>query len=72
MDVRIYNRNGEEVFQTNDPWIRWDGTHRDGGMSADGVYYYSACVFTIRLVGLVEERFNGELHLMGGVSPLNE
>jgi len=72
VDVRIYNRYGEEVFQTGDPWIRWDGMHRDGGMCADGVYYYSARVFTIRLVGLVEERFSGELHLMGGVSPSKE
>jgi len=24
------------------------------------------------LVGLVEERFSGELHLMGGVGPINE
>lgn len=72
VDVRIYNRSGEEVFQTSDPWIRWDGEHREGGLCADGVYYYTARVFTIRLMGLVEERFSGELHLMGGVGPINE
>lgn len=72
VDVRIYNRLGEEVFQSADPNIDWDGTHRDGGMCADGVYYVTARVFTIRLTGIVEERFSGELHLMGGVLPLNE
>lgn len=72
VDVRIYNRLGEEVFQTADPNINWDGRHIDGGLCADGVYFYTARVFTIRLQGLVEERFGGELHLIGGVGPLNE
>lgn len=72
VDVRVYNRLGEEVFQTSNPDIEWTGEHRDGGMCADGVYYYTARVWTIRLAGLVEERFSGELHLMGGVAPLSE
>ena len=72
VDVRIYNRNGEEVFQTHEPGINWDGKHRDGGMCSDGVYYYTAKVFTIRLTGLVEENFSGELHLINGVLPSNE
>ena len=72
VDVRIYNRNGEEVYQTNDPGIHWNGMHREGGMCSDGVYYYTAKVFTIRLVGLVEENFSGELQLINGVLPANE
>jgi hypothetical protein len=72
VDVRIYNRLGEEVYQTSDPDVNWNGMHKEGGMCADGVYYYTARVWTIRLVGLVEERFSGELHLMGGVAPLSE
>lgn len=72
VDVRIYNRLGEEVYQTSDPGIRWTGEHREGGMCADGVYYFTARVWTIRLVGLVEEKFSGELHLMGGVAPVTE
>ena len=72
VDVRIYNRLGEEVHQTSDPNVNWNGMHKEGGMCADGVYYYTARVWTIRLVGLVEERFSGELHLMGGVAPLSE
>jgi gliding motility-associated-like protein len=72
VDVRIFNRNGEEVYQTNDPGIHWNGMHREGGMCSDGVYYYTAKVFTIRLVGLVEENFSGELQLINGVLPSNE
>jgi gliding motility-associated-like protein len=72
VDVRIFNRNGEEVFQTLDPSINWSGIHRDGGMCADGVYYVTAKVFTIRLTGIVEENFSGELQLLNGVLPPNE
>ncbi len=77
VDVRIYNRLGEEVFQTDNPAVNWNGEHQAAGSSstdraADAVYFYSARVFTIRLTGLVEEHFSGELHLMQGVSPLVE
>ncbi len=72
LEVRIFNRLGEEVYQTNDPDVNWNGMHKEGRMCADGVYYYTARVWTTRLVGLVEERFSGELHLMGGVAPLSE
>ena len=72
VDVRIFNRNGEEVFQTNEPGIEWDGMHREGSMCADGVYYYTARVLTVRLTGIVEETFSGELQLLNGVLPANE
>ena len=72
VDVRIFNRYGEEVFATGDPDIRWTGEHRDGGVCADGVYYYSARVFTIRLVGRVEEKFSGNIHLINGLPALSE
>lgn len=70
VDFRVHNRNGEEVFQTEDPDIQWNGTHRDGGLCADGLYYYTAKVFTIRLEGLVEESFTGTIQLLDG-RPLN-
>lgn len=38
-DFRIYNRWGEQIFETNDPYIPWDGTV--GGKKAEGnVYVY--------------------------------
>lgn len=72
VDFRVYNRWGQEVFQTTSPSIEWTGEHRDGGMCADGVYYYSARVFTIRLVGVVEEIFSGEIQLINGGTPFAE
>lgn len=70
VDFRVFNRNGEEVFATEDPWVRWTGAHRDGGVCADGVYAYTARVWTIRLEGLVEEKFTGSIQLLDGL-PIN-
>jgi gliding motility-associated-like protein len=66
VDVRIFNRTGGLVFQTQNPNIEWDGQHWEGGMCADGVYFYTARVYTRRLSGIVEERLHGEIHLFDG------
>jgi gliding motility-associated-like protein len=36
----VTNRWGQEVFQTNDPEINWDGKDQNGKDLHDGVYYY--------------------------------
>ncbi|MGB1074753.1 MAG: gliding motility-associated C-terminal domain-containing protein [Flavobacteriales bacterium] len=66
VDVQIFNRTGGLVFQTQNPNIEWDGQHWEGGMCADGVYFYAARVYTRRLSGIVEERLQGEIHLFDG------
>ncbi len=39
--MRIWNRWGEQVFETNDPNEGWNGKRQnEGGMSSDGVYLY--------------------------------
>ena len=38
-EVIVFNRWGEEVFTTTDPYEPWDGTSR-GEMSPDGVYLF--------------------------------
>ncbi len=37
--IRVFNRWGEKVFETNDPSIKWDGTFR-GEVLNPGVYVY--------------------------------
>lgn len=69
VDVVIHNRWGEAVFQTSDPDVKWDGTYLDTGQPLpEGVYFYTATVFTRRLEGIVPERFAGELHLVKGAN----
>ena len=73
VDVVIHNRWGEAVFQTHDVNVKWDGTHyQSKEILPDGVYYFTAVAYTIRLHGIVPERFSGNLHLVGGQSEFVE
>lgn len=73
IDIQIFNRWGAIVFQTSDPDINWDGTHKDTGEPcSDGVYYYAVKVNTIRLSGIVPEQFSGNIQLIDGIKPLKE
>jgi len=70
IDMKIYNRWGNLVFETTDPDIKWTGVNKDSGnLSSDGVYYYVVKVNTIRLSGIVTEEFNGVIRLMDGKKP---
>ena len=72
VDFRAFNRYGELVFRTDDPQLNWNGSHREGGWCSDGVYFYTVRVFTPRLVGTVEEKFSGEIHLQDGSGPTDD
>jgi gliding motility-associated-like protein len=43
MDLRIYNRYGQMVFQTSDPMEGWDGTFKGVPQSMD-VYTYTLVI----------------------------
>jgi gliding motility-associated-like protein len=67
VDVRIHNRWGEEVFRTSEPAVNWEGTYLGTPeLLPDGVYFYTATVFTRRLAGIVPVRMSGEVHLVDG------
>lgn len=55
IDMKIYNRWGNLVFETSDPEINWNGTLNDSGEELpDGTYYYVCKVFENRLNGVIE------------------
>lgn len=65
IDIRIYNRWGEEVFRTTDRDILWDGTHQDTEQPvSDGVYYYVCVVNQFSINGIVPKTLTGYLHLL--------
>ena len=67
VDMKIYNRWGNVVFETTDPEILWDGREmKSDTMCADGAYYYVIRVNTIRLSGIVPEQFSGAIQLLDG------
>ncbi len=51
IDIQIFNRWGNLVFQTTDPEINWPGTTQDGKELADGTYFYVCKVFERRASG---------------------
>ena len=65
VDMTIYNRWGEIVFQTNDPDINWDGTHQDNNKDlAEGVYYYVCEVYQRSLEGEEKVVLTGDVTLL--------
>ncbi len=65
IDIKIYNRWGNEMFRTTDPKIMWDGTSVQTKMlCSDGVYYYVCIVNDIRLKGIVPRVLKGNVHLL--------
>ena len=64
VDMRLYNRWGEELYQTTDPALGWDGKNTDGVILPDGTYFYVCIVYEIRLTGIVERVIKGTLTLL--------
>jgi gliding motility-associated-like protein len=70
VELKIFNRWGQLVFETTDPDIRWNGTNiKTGKPLSEGVYYYTCLVNTIRLIGIDPVELNGFVHLMIGNNP---
>ena len=51
IDMKVFNRWGNLVFETTDPNINWDGTNLSGDALNNGVYFYRCQVFEQRLGG---------------------
>ena len=52
VEVQIFNRWGQLVFQTSDPDIMWDGTNQDNqSPCVDGTYYYVCNINEVCLDG---------------------
>ncbi len=58
--VKVYNRWGVLLFETEDPEIQWDGTV-EGQPVADGTYFYTADVILYTLDGEITEKKNGNI-----------
>ncbi len=67
IEINIVNSWGVTVFSTTDPYIYWDGTYQfNGEPCTDGVYFYSIVVNEIKLVGLVQRSFQGNIQIVRG------
>ena len=53
VDLKIYNRWGQLVFETENPSIEWNGQNLTGEDLPAGTYYYVGQVFERRFAGVV-------------------
>ncbi|MGB0403431.1 MAG: gliding motility-associated C-terminal domain-containing protein [Salibacteraceae bacterium] len=65
IEIIIFNRWGQVMFETNDPDIKWDGKRTDTGkQSPDGVYFYICQVNEIRLTGIIPRELKGYITII--------
>jgi gliding motility-associated-like protein len=55
IEMKIYNRWGNLVFETTDPMINWDGRDLSGNELNEGVYFYSGHYYEERVSGEVKK-----------------
>ena len=53
VEMKVFNRWGQVVYQTSDPDLNWDGTNLSGKEVSVGVYYYVCKFFERRVSGVV-------------------
>ncbi len=67
VDIKIYSRWGNLVFQTDDPQIMWDGRNmKTKQIVSSGVYYYVCDVWEKRLSGVEARNLSGFIHVFSG------
>lgn len=70
VEISIYNRWGDKVFETEDPDINWNGKrNNDGQESPEGVYFYVCKVYETALAQETTPRLlKGTIQLNRGTS----
>lgn len=67
IEMKIFNRWGQVVFETTDPDINWDGNNLNGKELAEGVYFYSCLVYEDRVSGVDQgQTLSGYIELIRG------
>lgn len=65
VELKIFNRWGNLVFETTNKDVLWDGKNKDSkGECADGVYYYTCKVFFYRIFGEDVHELHGTIQLI--------
>lgn len=64
IDMTIFNRWGQAVFETQDPDINWNGKYMNSeDLVSPGVYYYICDVYEKRITGIEVTNIVGFIHV---------
>lgn len=64
IDLKIYNRWGNLIFETTDPEIMWDGKiSQSKQLCSEGTYFYVCVVNEIRVKGIISKDLKGFLQV---------
>jgi gliding motility-associated-like protein len=67
VSMKIFNRWGLQVFETEDPDINWDGkVTGTNKLVSPGVYYYICDVYEYRLTGIEVYALTGFIYVYSG------
>jgi gliding motility-associated-like protein len=71
ISIKIYDRWGLLMFETNDPNIMWNGTNKNNKRPCPGgTYFYVCTINEIKLQGIVPRELHGFIELIkDGVGP---
>ncbi len=65
IDLKMFNRWGKLVFESEDPDIMWDGRLMgEGDFVPAGTYFYTCEVYEISLEGIIPRTLKGNLTIM--------
>jgi gliding motility-associated-like protein len=65
LDLTIFNRWGTVVYETEDPFFKWDGTDQTNNKECSpGTYFFEATVSEASLRGLTERKVRGSITLL--------
>lgn len=68
IQMQIFNRWGQLVYETTNPDIEWNGRNMNGNELAEGVYYYTCQVYEQRVTGISPrpDLLKGYIHIIKG------
>jgi gliding motility-associated-like protein len=64
IELKVFNRWGELMFETMDEAIDWDGFNMNNKKCNDGTYFYAVVVYEIKLAGLITREFQGTITII--------
>ncbi len=65
VDMKIFNRWGNLVYETENKDVNWDGKNKDSKQDcAEGVYYYTCKVYFYRIFGDDVKELHGTIQLI--------